>query len=142
MSDTIPPAPAAILGVAYPSFYFKDVDQAVALYEAVFGPCAYHEDGFHGLKLGDTWLTLFDPKMAPRPGENPANAEIALRVATPADVDALHAKFLEHGATSVMKPQDTWMYEPMRYACLDDPLGVRWDLYCPIVAAGDGSAPA
>ena len=125
MPDDAPSVNPAILGVAYPSFYFKDVDQAVALYEAVFGPCAYHEAGFHGLKLGDTWLTLFDPKMAPRPGENPANAEIALRLATPADVDALHGTFVEHGATSVMKPQDTWMYENMRYACLDDPLGVR-----------------
>lgn len=142
MADDAPSAHPAVRGVAYPSFYFKDVDAAVALYEAVFGPCAYHEAGFHGLKLGDTWLTLFDPKMAPHPGENPANAEIALRLATPADVDALHATFVENGAKTVMQPQDTWMYENMRYACLDDPLGVRWDLYCPIEALSGGVTPA
>jgi hypothetical protein len=24
------------------------------------------------------------------------------------------------------------MYEPMRFACVDDPFGVRIDVYCPI----------
>ncbi len=24
------------------------------------------------------------------------------------------------------------MYEPMRFACVDDPFGVRVDIYCPI----------
>ncbi len=30
-----------------------------------------------------------------------------------------------------MSPADTKMYEPMRFACVDDPFGVRIDVYFP-----------
>ncbi len=30
-----------------------------------------------------------------------------------------------------MPPDDTKIYEPMRFACVDDPFGVRIDVYCP-----------
>ena len=33
---------------------------------------------------------------------------------------------------SYSKPTDTKMYEPMRFACVDDPFGVRVDIYCPL----------
>lgn len=132
--DASPTSPAAVLGIAYPSFYFADLDRALTLYEAVFGPAAYREEGLAGIRLGDTWLTLFGPERAPASGHGPRNAEIGVRLARPADVDALHARFLERGARSVMAPQDTWMYEDLRYACLDDPLGIRWDLCGPQAA--------
>lgn len=134
MPDADPSPSAAappIVGVAYPSFYFEDPEAAIALYGRLLGPVAYREEGFAGLRLGDTWLTLFGPQDAPGGRANPRNAEIALRLATPEAVDALAARFVEEGSRVVMPPQDTWMYEDMRYACLDDPLGVRWDLYCP-----------
>ena len=41
------------------------------------------------------------------------------------------AAMVERGAKTLMKPQDTWMYEKMRYCCVDDPFGVRLDVYCP-----------
>jgi hypothetical protein len=47
-------------------------------------------------------------------------------------VDALHALLLEWGSRTVMAPRDTWMYERLRYACVDDPFGLRLDVYCPI----------
>ena len=31
-----------------------------------------------------------------------------------------------------MEPEDTCMYEPMRFCCVDDPVGIRIDVYCPI----------
>lgn len=131
-----PPDPASpILGVAYPSFYFADVEEAAAYYGPILGAPAYREDGFFGIRLGDTWLTVFGPEQAPAAGANPRNAEIGLRLKTPQDVDALTARFVEAGARTLMAPQDTWMYETLRYACLDDALGVRWDLFCPIAGA-------
>ena len=27
-------------------------------------------------------------------------------------------------------PEDTEMYEPMRFSCVDDPFGVRINVYC------------
>jgi hypothetical protein len=34
------------------------------------------------------------------------------------------------GARPCMAPRDTSMYEPMRFGCVDDPFGVRIDVYC------------
>jgi hypothetical protein len=47
-------------------------------------------------------------------------------------VDVLYRRLLDLGSVVCREPEDTWMYEPMRFACVDDPFGVRIDIYCPI----------
>ena len=122
-----------VLGLAYPSFYIKDYDVAVAFYTEVFGPPETNEPRIKGWRLGDTWLTLFPSEdLGHDPAGNPRNCEFAIRVAEQEHVDALYARLLEAGATSCMAPEDTEMYDPMRFCCVDDPVGIRIDVYCPI----------
>ena len=82
--------------------------------------------------MGTTWLTVFPSRAGTDPAGNPRNAEFAVQVATPAEVDLLHTTLTAAGARTVMAPADTVMYEPMRYCCVDDPFGMRIDVYCPI----------
>ena len=131
MSDARVP----ITGVAYPTFYVADLAAARAHWERLLGPVEYEDGALCGLRLGDGWLTLVDARHGPHPGGGPRNTELALRVASAADVDALHARLLALGATTVIAPADTRMYEPMRYACVDDPFGVRLGIYFPRPAA-------
>ena len=117
----------------YPSFYLADYDAAVAFYTRLLGEPGTNEDGLRGWQLGDSWLTFFPAKGAvPAPDANPRNAEFAIEVAAPAEVDVLYAAFLAAGASPCMEPQDTWMYVPMRFAVVDDPFGLRVDVYCPL----------
>lgn len=122
--------PFGVIGLRYPSFYLRDFNKAVAFYSAVFGPPDADEETIKGWRLGDTWLTLF-PAIGNTSvlDRNPRNAEFAIQVESPAQVDALYETLLRAGATSCMKPEDTEMYEPMRFCCVDDPVGIRVDVY-------------
>ena len=119
--------------LSFPSFYVHNYDKAIAFYTQVFGRPQTDIPNIKGWKLGDTWLTLFPAKgMAPDPGANPRNAEFAIQVAEPSQVDVLHEALLKAGAERCMEPKDTAMYDPMRFCCVDDPVGIRIDVYCPL----------
>jgi hypothetical protein len=77
-------------------------------------------------------LSLFPSQLGIHPNSNPRNAEFAIQVAAPGEVDALHAALIQAGAEDCWTPEDTAMYEPMRFACVDDPFGVRIDIFCPL----------
>lgn len=124
-------------GMAYVSIYPQDYQAAVAFYRDVLGEpdqteATHPEDGvLSAWRIGGTYLTIFPHEGAPRPGHPAANVEFAIMLDAPEAVDAWHAAFLAAGATEVTAPVDTRMYEPMRFACVDDPFGVRIDLCCP-----------
>lgn len=127
----------SIVSLNFPSFYIKDYDTAVAFYSRVFGPPQSDAPRIKGWKLGDTWLTLFPSEdMGHDPDGNPRNAEFAIQVAAPAQVDVLYNALLDAGAKTCMEPKDTEMYDPMRFCCVDDPVGIRVDVYCPIPGSG------
>lgn len=128
------PPPVRIIGLGYVSVYVADVPAAVAYYTRVFGPQAAEDarKAFVGWRMGTTWLTVFPSRAGTDPAGNPRNAEFAVQVATPAEVDRLHTMLIEAGARTVMAPADTVMYESMRYCCVDDPFGMRIDVYCPL----------
>lgn len=116
----------------YVSLYYHDFKEAIAFYTAVFGnPDSVHEEVIIGWKLGDTWLTLFPDTQGTHPGSNPRNAEFAIQVATPDEVDRLHAAFIAAGATDLHSPEDTEMYDPMRFSAVKDPFGIYIDILCP-----------
>ncbi|RMH70255.1 MAG: VOC family protein [Gemmatimonadetes bacterium] len=121
-----------IVGVNYISIYVKDYEAALAFYSHVLGKPAFQEKTTRGWSLGNTWLTLFPAKAGTNPTGNPQNMEFAIQVATPDEVDRLHQAFLDAGATDTWTPEDTWMYENMRFGAIDDPFGVRIDIYCPL----------
>jgi len=123
-----------IVDLNYISLYLKDFKSAVAFYTTVFGPPDESPDNVQlcGWKMGATWLTLFPSANGTHKDSNPRNAEFAIQVAAPAEVDALHQALLEAGAKDCWTPEDTTMYEPMRFSCVDDPFGVRIDIYCPL----------
>jgi catechol 2,3-dioxygenase-like lactoylglutathione lyase family enzyme len=123
---------ARILGIAYPSCYVPDLPAARAFCERVFGPAGHEEEGISGFRVGDTWLTLLDGRYGPPPPPGTCRGEFGLRMASPADVDAFHARAAESGAVTVMAPRDTKMYELMRYACVDLPFGLRLSVFCPL----------
>jgi len=131
--------PWRVVDLDYVSLYVEEFEKAVAFWTALFGPPELKEHATTlGWRMGATWLTLFPAAHGTAPGANPRNAEFAIRVEAPEQVDALHAALVDQGSKTVMKPQDTWMYENMRYCCVDDPFGVRIDVYCP---GGPGEAP-
>ncbi len=122
-----------LTGLRFPSFYFKDFDKAIAFYTAIFGPPQYDDPRIKGWKIGDTWLTFFPAEdMGGDPHGNPRNAEFAVQVAAPEQVDTLYNALIAAGATPCRAPEDTRMYDNMRYCCVDDPFGVRVDVYCPL----------
>jgi predicted enzyme related to lactoylglutathione lyase len=126
-----------VISLNFPSFYVKDYDAAIAFYTQVFGLPQSDTPRIKGWKLGDTWLTLFPSEdMGHDPDANPRNAEFAIQVAAPEQVDVLYHSLLEAGAKICMEPEDTEMYEPMRFCCVDDPVGIRIDVYCPLPAPG------
>ncbi|NUM47007.1 MAG: VOC family protein [Anaerolineales bacterium] len=128
MAETV-----SIVGLHFPSFYFKDFEAAVAFYTGIFGPPQNDDPRIKGWHLGNTWLTFFPAEdMGTDPNGNPRNAEFAVQVAAPEQVDTLYNALLEAGATPCRAPEDTRMYDKMRYCCVDDPFGVRVDVYCPL----------
>lgn len=66
---------------------------------------------------------------------NPRNAEIALQVAHPEEVDRLYATFVAAGAGKGWPPEDTQMYERMRFCHVVDPFGMTLNIYCPLTTA-------
>jgi uncharacterized glyoxalase superfamily protein PhnB len=136
--DTIQPVsstrPYQIVGLNYVSLYVKDFKAAISFYSKVFGPPEYKEgdEEIYGWRMGSTWLTVFQANAGTSKDSNPRNTEFAVQVSAPEEVDALYSALLEAGAKECMAPRDTTMYEEMRYGCVDDPFGVRIDVYCPL----------
>ncbi len=124
-----------IVGLDYVSMYVQDYEAALAWYTRLFGEPVGTMDRIRGWKLGSTYLTLLDASRGTHPGSNPRNAEYGIRVASPGAVDRLYDALLDAGATSCMAPEDGEMYEPMRFAAVDDPFGMRIDVFCPIGSA-------
>jgi len=116
-----------IVGLSYVSLYLKDFDEAAEFYSQVFGPSTSVENHILCWPMGSTMLTIFPSEYGSARGSNPRNTEFGIQVASPEEVD-----FLSVGAKGRHQPEDTWMYETMRFACIDDPFGVRIDIYCPI----------
>ena len=79
-------------------------------------------------------IWAFDPE------GNPRNAEFAIQVETPEQVDVLYEKLIAAGAKDCLKPEDTEMYDKMRFSCVDDPFGIRIDVICPLMVTEDASA--
>ena len=124
--------PFQIVGVNYISLYVKDFEAAVKFYSEILHQPTYEKKDTYGWQLGATWLTIFPSKYGTSKGRNPCNAEFAIQVATPEAVNRLYEKFLEAGARNYCSPENTTMYESMRFACIDDPFGMRVDIYYPI----------
>jgi uncharacterized glyoxalase superfamily protein PhnB len=124
--------PYHIVDLNYITLYLHDHREAIAFYSRVFGApeTADEASGTFGWRMGSTWLTLFPAAGGPVPGSNPRNGEFAVQVSAPAEVDALYEALVAAGARPCMAPRDTSMYEPMRFGCVDDPFGVRIDVYC------------
>lgn len=122
-----------IVGLNYVSLYPADHAGALEYYERVFGPLDRNDpdEGVWGWQLGSTWLTVFPGRYGPVRDGTSQNVEFAIQVGTPGAVDELFAAFVAAGALRTQEPIDTVMYEPMRLAWVDDPYGVRIDIYCP-----------
>ena len=121
-----------IVGLNYVSLYFKEFEEAVEFYTKAFGNHTYKEGEIYGWPMGSTYLTFFPSRNGTSTDSNPCNTEFAIQVASPTDVDAIYNHLLSLGAKTCMVPEDTWMYEPMRFACVDDPFGIRIDIYSPL----------
>lgn len=123
--------PYEILDLNYVSLYIEDFSEAIEFYEQVFGPPETVDEagGIYGWRMGATWLTLFPSEQGSYKGSNPRNAEFAIQVSKPEEVDVLYELLLNAGAKSCWAPEDTNMYEDMRFSCVDDPFGVRIDIY-------------
>ena len=128
--------PFRVVGLNYVSLYMHDYQPAIAFYSQVFGSPEHIDEAqtIYGWRMGTTWLTLLPSKIGTEPQRNPCNTEFAIQVAKTAEVDRLFDMLIAAGAQECMAPQDTEMYEPMRFACVDDPFGVRIDIYCPLAA--------
>ena len=124
--------PFQIVDLNFVSLYMLNLEEAVAFYAKIFGPPdqVYEKGPHYGWELGATWLTLFESKAGTVPESNPRNAEFAIQVAEPDEVDRMYDAFLAAGAKKCMVPEDTEMYVPMRFCCVDDPFDVRIDVYC------------
>lgn len=120
-----------IVDLNYVSLYLKDYEKAVGFYTRVFGSPDTAEGAIHGWRMGRTWLTLFPAKDGMSPQSNPRNSEFAIQVARSEEVDRLFDLLVREGATSAWPPEDTEMYEKMRFSCVEDPFGTRIDVYCP-----------
>jgi predicted enzyme related to lactoylglutathione lyase len=131
--------PFHIVDLNYVSLYVKDFLCAIGFYSRVFGAAeSVDEKGTtYGWRMGSNWLTIFPDGAGTHPDSNPRNAEFAIQLSTVEEVDALHCALMVAGAREHMTPGDTKMYEPMRFSCVDDPFGVRIDVYCPL----SGSVP-
>jgi len=123
-----------IIDLNYFTIYVKDFEAAVAFYSSVFGKPEYSEDKGRilGWPMGATYLTIMTADQGIDKDRNPCNSEFAIQVARPEEVDLLHRALVEAGATDFWDARDTVMYQPMRYAVVDDPFGVRIDIYCPL----------
>ena len=121
-----------IIDLNYVSLYYEDFHKAIAFYEKVFGPPDQVDQGgeIYSWQMGLTWLTLFPSKKGTHKRSNPRNTEFAIQVSAPQEVDILFQAFIEAGAKKGWDTEDTAMYEEMRFCYVDDPFGVRIDIYC------------
>lgn len=126
--------PYHIVDLNYVSLYIEDFQEALEFYGKVFGPPenADDENKIYGWRMGASWLTVFPSKIGTHPGSNARNVEFAIQLSSLEEVDTLYDALIEAGAKSCWEPEDTQMYEDMRFSCVDDPFGVRIDVYCPI----------
>lgn len=122
-----------------PHLTLSDAAKAMDFYVKVFGAREVSrmpaQDGkriLHGvitinggtLMLSDAFPEHGGPA-PPTPSSKPPVA-IALNIASPAGVDAMFAKAIKAGATSIMEPAD--QFWGARFAMLTDPFGHRWML--------------
>lgn len=121
-----------IVSLNYVSIYIKDLQPAIDFYSQFFGPPLNDEAEIYSWQMGSTWLTLFPSKHGTRVDSNPCNTEFAIQVKSPDVVDRLYEALIQAGAKKCHAPEDTTMYESMRFACIDDPFGMRIDIYCPL----------
>ncbi len=121
-----------IVGLNYVSLYPADHAAAIKYYTKIFGLLDVQnpEDGVWGWRMGSTWLTVFPSKYGPVTDGTTQNIEFAIQMGQPDEVDKLYQAFVEAGVKASQPPVDTTMYEKMRYAYVDDPFGVRIDIYC------------
>ena len=128
----MPEKPYKIVDLNFVSLYFLDLEKAAAFYTNIFGPPdqIYKEGPHYGWKLGATWLTLFESRGGTVPERGPCNTEFAVQMAEPGEVDRLYAALVAAGCKPCHTPEDTEMYVPMRFCCVDDPFDVRIDVYC------------
>ncbi|HEY0697453.1 MAG TPA: VOC family protein [Micromonospora sp.] len=85
-----------------------------------------------GLRLAwDTAATIrsFDPGWTPPSGT--AQASLAFRCDSPAEVDAVYAELTAAGAHGHLPPWDAFWGQ--RYAVVHDPDGNPVDLFCPLI---------
>jgi len=124
--------PYQIIDLNYVSLYMQDLEKAVTFYRQIWGPpdSVDTKAQIYGWRMGATWLTLLPSKAGTSPESNPRNTEFAIQLAMVTEVDRLYQALIAAGAKGCMAPADTKMYEPMRFACVDDPFGVRIDAYC------------
>jgi uncharacterized glyoxalase superfamily protein PhnB len=120
-----------IVDLNYVSLYYEDFQEAITFYENVFGSPENVDEGgeIYGWRMGSTWLTLFPSKEGTQKGSNPGNTEFAIQVSAAQEVDALYQVLIEAGAKKGWDPEDTTLYEEMRFCFVDDPFGVRIDIY-------------
>jgi predicted enzyme related to lactoylglutathione lyase len=126
-----------IVDLNFMSVYVKDYDRAIEFYSSVFGvPSEAHDKSDHvGWQMGRTWFTVLPARGGLEKDRNPCNAEFAIQVSAVHEVDALFQVLIREGAKHCMPPEDTEMYDKMRFCCVDDPFGVRIDVYCPIASS-------
>lgn len=125
--------PYRVVDLNYVSLYVSNLSEAITFYTQVFGPpqSVDTKGETYGWRMGSTWLTLFPDSAGTHSGSNPCNAEFAVQVSAPEEVDLLHQALIDAGARNYWSPKETTMYEPMRFSCVDDPFGVRIDIYRP-----------
>jgi uncharacterized glyoxalase superfamily protein PhnB len=123
-----------VVDLTYFSLYIKDYAEAIAFYSAVFGApsVAAPDNSLTGWEMGATHLTIFPSSGGAVPESNPRNAEFAVQVSQPGEVDTLYTILVAAGAKAGWEPKDTEMYVPMRFAYVDDPFGTRIDIICPL----------
>jgi hypothetical protein len=114
-------------GLIGANLYYEDYTAALDFITQIFGEPVYQEDAdTRGWRLGRSWLTLF-----PSQGGNPSNVEVPIYLQSAGELDRLYAAFIAAGAIGD-EPQNTLMYEPVRFAILTDPFGVDWNLVAPL----------
>lgn len=123
-----PPQPRfQFTGLHGAALYFRDYETAVSFYTQVLGQPGYVEGEFtKAWQLGSIWITLFPAKSG-----NPQNAELILQMATPAEVDRLRDAFVAAGASGD-PAMDTLMFEPLRFASVQDPFGTLITIVSPL----------
>ena len=100
------------------TLFYEAFETAVAYFSTVLGPPAYEEGpGTRGWPVGKGWLTLLQGSAG-----NPQNVEVTFTVATPAEVDKLHAAFVAAGGQGDA-PSNQLMYARIRYGSVTTPQG-------------------